>query len=190
MGNKGESNRQSIVAAADELFYTRGFHQTSFRDISDATDIPRGNFYYYFKTKEDILSAVVDERLQTFGEIMKDCEQKSDDPGQRILCFSNMLSNYEDNVIEVGCPVGTLCSELAKDNVELQNISRTVFILMRDWLTKQFTALNCENADEKAMDMLARIQGITVMASTFKDRSFVHRSLTDLQSWIKAQAPN
>lgn len=190
MGNKGESNRQRIVEAADELFYTRGFHQTSFRDISDATDIPRGNFYYYFKTKEEILTAVVDARVQTFGDIMKDCEQKSDDPKERILCFSNILSMFEDNVIAVGCPVGTLCSELAKDNKELQEISRAVFILMRDWLTEQFSALKCENAEEKAMDMLARIQGITVMASTFKDRDFVHRSLSDLQNWIKVQSAN
>ena len=190
MGNKGENNRQLIVEAADQLFYTRGYHQTSFRDISDATGIPRGNFYYYFKTKDDILNAVVETRLQVYGEILEGCEQKSSDPRQRLLCFSNMLSSFEDSIVVNGCPVGTLCSELAKDESGLQKISRAVFSLMRSWLREQFEALNCSNADNKAMDMLARIQGITVMASAFGDRDFIHRSLSELQVWIDRQTVN
>ena len=55
MGTKGENNRARIIEAADELFYKRGYNQTSFSDIADITGIPRGNFYYYFKTKEGIL---------------------------------------------------------------------------------------------------------------------------------------
>lgn len=184
MGNKGENNRQLIVKVADQLFNTRGYHQTSFRDISEATGIPRGNFYYYFKTKDDILNAVVESRLQTFGEILKACEHKSSDPLQRLLCFSTMLSDFEDMIVVTGCPIGTLCSELAKDENNLQQVARAVFILKRDWLVKQFAALNLPDADNKAMDMLARMQGVTVMASAFNDRDFIHRSLEELQAWI------
>ena len=187
MGSKGENNRQLIVEAADQLFYTRGYHQTSFRDISDATGIPRGNFYYYFKTKDDILNAVVESRVQVYGDILQACEQKSSDPRQRLLCFSNMLSNFEDNIVLNGCPIGTLCAELSKDEDDLQDISRAVFSLMRKWLAEQFTALNCSDADNKAMDMLARMQGVTVMASAFRDRDFIHRSLAELQAWINSQ---
>lgn len=187
MGSKGESNRQLIVEAADQLFYTRGYHQTSFRDISDATGIPRGNFYYYFKTKDDILGAVVESRVQVYSDILRSCEQKSDDPRQRLLCFSNMLSDFEDNIVVNGCPIGTLCSELAKDEADLQEVSRAVFSLMRQWLVEQFTALNCADADNKAMDMMARMQGITVMASAFSDRDFIHRALADLQTWVNNQ---
>ena len=190
MGNKGESNRQRIVNAADQLFYTRGYHQTSFRDISDATGIPRGNFYYYFKTKDDILNAVVDSRVQFYGDILKACEQKSSNSRQRLLCFSNMLSSFEDHVVAVGCPIGTLCSELAKDKNELQEVSRAVFLLQRKWLAEQFSSLNCADPDDKAMDMLARLQGITVLASAFKDREFIHRSLAELQAWIIGQSLN
>lgn len=188
MGIKGEKNRQLIVEAADQLFYTRGYHQTSFRDISDATDIPRGNFYYYFKTKDEILNAVVESRLKIFGDIMQACEQKSNEPRQRLLCFSNMLSEFDDKLVRNGCPIGTLCSELAKGEDELHDVSRTVFASMRKWLTEQFSALNCSNPDDKAMDMLARMQGVTVMASAFEDREFIHRSLKELQAWINTQA--
>jgi TetR/AcrR family transcriptional repressor of nem operon len=187
MGSKGTGNRKLIVDAADQLFYKRGYHLTSFRDISDATGIPRGNFYYYFKSKNDILNAVVDSRLQIFGDVLRECEQKSSDPRQRLICFSNMLSSFEDDFVTSGCPIGTLCSELAKAEEDLQEVSRVVFALVRGWLTEQFSALNSSNAEDKAMDMMARMQGITVMASAFGDHDFLCRSLSELQAWINAQ---
>ncbi|HEY7886322.1 MAG TPA: helix-turn-helix domain-containing protein, partial [Cellvibrionaceae bacterium] len=54
---------EKIVAAADRLFYERGFDATSFADIAEAVQISRGNFYYHFKTKDDILDAVIARRL-------------------------------------------------------------------------------------------------------------------------------
>ena len=59
MGTKGDGNRQRIIDAADSLFYRRGYNQTSFQDISDATGIPRGNFYYYFKAINRFLKLLV-----------------------------------------------------------------------------------------------------------------------------------
>jgi TetR/AcrR family transcriptional repressor of nem operon len=187
MGNKGENNRQRIVTAADQLFYKRGYNQTSFRDISDKTGIPRGNFYYYFKTKEDILSAVVDARVNAFEEMMGACDSSSSDPRERLLCFTNMLSDSESNILQAGCPIGTLSSELAKDDDSYQEMSRAVFTLIRQWLATQFSALGSSNSDEKAMDLLARLQGVCVMACAFDDRKFLRRSQSDLHDWVKSQ---
>lgn len=186
MGTKGDGNRQRIVEAADQLFYTRGYNQTSFRDISDATGIPRGNFYYYFKTKDDILGAVVDSRLKAFGNMLTACEQRSSDPRERILCFTDMLSVYEDNVVRVGCPIGTLSSELAKETDNSPELSRAVFSMIRKWLAAQFEALGLSAADDKAMDLLARMQGVTVMACAFDDHKFLQRSHSDIKAWINS----
>lgn len=187
MGNKGDNNRQRIVTAADQLFYRRGYNQTSFRDISDETGIPRGNFYYYFKTKEDILGAVVDARVSAFEEMLEACESSASDPRERLLCFTNMLSDSEDNVLQAGCPIGTLSSELAKVDDDYQELSRAVFTLIRQWLAAQFSALGSSNSDEKAMDLLARMQGVCVMGCAFDDRKFLRRSLADLQTWVNSQ---
>lgn len=184
MGTKGDGNRQRIVEAADQLFYARGYNQTSFRDISDATGIPRGNFYYYFKTKDDILGAVVDARIKAFGTMLNTCEQRSTDPRERILCFTEMLTVFEDTIVKVGCPIGTLSSELAKEEDVSNDLSRAVFSLTRKWLADQFDTLGLSAADDKAMDLLARMQGASVMACAFEDRKFLQRSLADIKSWI------
>ena len=54
-----KATREQITAAADELFYRRGYEYTSFADIAAAVNLSRGNFYYHFKTKDEILDAVI-----------------------------------------------------------------------------------------------------------------------------------
>ncbi|MEK9971095.1 MAG: helix-turn-helix domain-containing protein, partial [Ferrovibrio sp.] len=53
MGDR--TTRDDIVEAADGLIYRRGYDHTSFADIADAVRISRGNFYYHFRTKDEIL---------------------------------------------------------------------------------------------------------------------------------------
>ena len=190
MGTKGDGNRQRIVDAADNLFYRRGYNQTSFQDISDATGIPRGNFYYYFKTKDEILNAVVSSRMDELSEMLNHCEAETVDARERLLLFSNMLEVNQDNVVESGCPIGTLSSELAKDDPTLHEKSKQTFVLMRNWVKQQFDTIGLSNADELAMDLLAKLQGVTVLACAFKDVEYVKRSHQDIKNWINAKTVN
>ncbi len=57
------ATRERIEEKADALFYEAGFEATSFADIADAVGISRGNFYHHFKSKDDILDAVINRRL-------------------------------------------------------------------------------------------------------------------------------
>ena len=59
------ATREKIVTSADRLFYERGYEATSFADVSEAVGISRGNFYYHFKTKDQILDAVIE--IRSFG---------------------------------------------------------------------------------------------------------------------------
>ncbi|HHO59476.1 MAG TPA: TetR/AcrR family transcriptional regulator [Thiotrichales bacterium] len=184
MGTKGEGNRQRIIEAADRLFYQRGYNQTSFQDISDATGIPRGNFYYYFKTKDEILDAVVQARSAHFVDMLKQHEAATADPRERLLKLADMLDVNQDMVVDAGCPLGSLSSELAKEGTALQHKSRQVFDVVRQWAAAQFAALGRSDADELAMELLARIQGVTVIACAFKDAAFLQRSLKQIKAWL------
>jgi TetR/AcrR family transcriptional repressor of nem operon len=188
MGTKGENNRTRIIEAADQLFYKHGYNQTSFSDIADITGIPRGNFYYYFKTKDDILAAVVETRVKQYQEALASCDTASDKPGERLHAFIDMMAGSVDSLVDTGCPIGSLCVELAKDTEALQSKSREVFVLLRDWMTRQFEEIGLADANDKAMDLLSRMQGIAVMACAFKDGAYLHRSVGDLKSWINSLA--
>lgn len=53
-----------IMAVAKQLFETRGYEQTAVDEIIRTADIAKGTFYYYFKTKKDILNALVDSMVE------------------------------------------------------------------------------------------------------------------------------
>ena len=186
MGTKGENNRTRIIEAADQLFYKHGYNQTSFSDIADITGIPRGNFYYYFKTKDDILAAVVETRVEQYREALVSCDNATDNPEKRLHAFLDIMAGSEDSVVNTGCPIGSLCVELAKDTEALQTKSREVFVLLRDWMSRQFDEIGLVDSNEKAMDLLSRMQGTALMACAFKDSAYLHRSVADLKGWINS----
>lgn len=188
MGKKGEGNRQRIIDAADQLFFKRGFNQTSFQDISDETGIPRGNFYYYFKTKEDILDAVLQVRRDLFIDSLKQIEVDTGNPLECLIKLADMLNVNSDEILASGCPIGSLSTELAKGSQDLQEKSQVVFQVIKQWASTQFSAMGVERADDAAMDLLAWMQGVTVIACAFKDVKFLRRSLRELKQWISSKA--
>lgn len=193
MGTKGSANRQRIVDAADHLFYSRGYNQTSFSDISDETGIPRGNFYYYFKTKEDILAAVVDARLSEFKVMLKHCDESSSDPLQRLLSLTKFPLQKEAQVLQYGCPIGTLSSELVKkQDTEISQARLTaVFDLLKSWIGVQLNQLGqSTRGDEIAMNLLAKMQGVIMLANVYKDAEFLHKGIKEIQSWLNQTLAN
>ncbi|RFB12022.1 TetR/AcrR family transcriptional regulator [Bacillus sp. HNG] len=60
MRKEAEERRNEILDAADELFSQKGFDGTSTNDILKKVGIARGTLYYHFKSKEDVMNALID----------------------------------------------------------------------------------------------------------------------------------
>lgn len=56
---EGEVRKREILLAARELFIRKGYDQTSVNDILKVVDIAKGTFYYYFKSKEEVLEEII-----------------------------------------------------------------------------------------------------------------------------------
>jgi AcrR family transcriptional regulator len=65
--SKREALRQTILEVAADLFVSKGFLGTSLQDIADAMAIGRTGLYYYFKSKDEILLALV-EKITVFTD--------------------------------------------------------------------------------------------------------------------------
>ena len=57
------TKRERLIAAARQTVYEQGIEKTTLADIAAAAGIPLGNVYYYFKTKNDLVQAVVEAHL-------------------------------------------------------------------------------------------------------------------------------
>lgn len=183
------TTRELIVETADRLFYESGFDHTSFADIAGPVGISRGNFYYHFKTKDEILDAVIELRLANTAAMLAAWAVGDQDPAARIGSFIDMLIANRAKIMAYGCPVGTLCNELAK----LQHLALPrageIFTLFRDWLRREFARLGhaAEKADTLAMELLARSQGVATLASAFRDEAFIRREVAQMHAWLDAR---
>jgi TetR/AcrR family transcriptional regulator, transcriptional repressor for nem operon len=182
-----KATRDHIVEAANQLFYQQGYERTSFSDIAEAVQISRGNFYYHFKSKDEILDAVIGLRLVNTGRMLDAWEAEAKTPADRIRSFIRILIANRAKIMRYGCPVGTLCGELAKlDHAAKADASR-IFTLFRDWLRRQFSLLGRDaDADALAMQLLARSQGVATLASAFCDEEFIKAEVEQLYDWLDA----
>jgi AcrR family transcriptional regulator len=65
------TNRDKIIAKARELFLTKGYENTSIQDFLDALDIAKGTFYHYFKSKIEVLHALLEQMSDTLLPILE-----------------------------------------------------------------------------------------------------------------------
>lgn len=184
------TTRESIIAAADRLFYERGFEHTSFADIAERVKISRGNFYHHFKAKDEILAAVIVARHGKTQAMLARWTGEGDGPLARLQCFAGMLIRNRRDIADHGCPVGTLCAELGKLGHAAAREAGGIFGLFRVWLGEQFTALGlAKEADALAMHLLARSQGIASLANAFNDEAFIRHEAALLSQWLNGLVP-
>ncbi|QGM47928.1 TetR/AcrR family transcriptional regulator [Methylocystis heyeri] len=180
--------RRQIVEAADRLFYERGFEATSFADIAEAVGLSRGNFYYHFKAKDEILAAVIERRAAKTHAMLREWEGASESARERIRAFVHILIANKTMIMAHGCPVGTLCSELARLEHVAKNDASGILSLFRDWLARQFAALGRQaEADALALHILMRSQGVAALAAAFRDEEFIRREVEAMEAWLENQ---
>ncbi|MFI9817911.1 TetR/AcrR family transcriptional regulator [Saccharothrix variisporea] len=177
--------RSRIVEVADRLFYQHGYLHTSFADIAAAVGLSRGNFYYHFKSKDAILDAVLESRVDATRRTLRDWETSNDSPADRIMRFVEIVVTNGADIRRHGCPVGTLTTELAKLDHALHDRARELFTLFRTWLRDQFVLLgHAGQADELAMHVLTFSQGVAVLSNAFRDEAYVSREVDRMRDWL------
>jgi AcrR family transcriptional regulator len=185
MSKKSDRTRQRIVEAANRLFYHKGYNQTSFSDVVEAAGVPRGNIYYYFKTKDEILESAIAYRMQRIATMLESWNGSYRTPIERLHRFIDILSNSADAIMRYGCPMGTLNTELGKDQDALQEQAENLFRIFEDWLSDQFAELGyAGRAHELALRLMAFGQGINVMAHVHSDPVFLRREKERLGQWL------
>jgi TetR/AcrR family transcriptional repressor of nem operon len=178
------SKRERLTAAARRLIHATGYTQTTLADIAQAADVPLGNVYYYFKTKDALAQAVIVEQLQEFKQLTQELDRLSD-PRARIDGFLSMLVLESEPIAAHGCPVGSLCTELNKGDNPLAKLANGMLQAQLDWLTRQFQQMGkTEEALELALQLLAQLQGATVLTHVFNDPNMFTRQIVNAKSWL------
>jgi len=187
MRTNTSGKRERLIAAARDTLYANGVDGTSLADIAAAADVPLGNVYYYFRTKDDLVGAVIQDRLDMAHGLLDSIEAGSADPGQRLKAFFAALAGDGDEVARYGCPFGSLCMELDK-RAEGPGPAADLMRVPIAWIERQFAALGRPDARDLAMDAMARYQGAALLASTLRDPTVMAAAGYRAAAWIDSLA--
>lgn len=176
--------RERLVEAAKTLIHQQGYNQTTLADIARESDVPLGNVYYYFKTKDDIGAAVIDERIEDLRTVMREWE-RNPDPRQRLVLYLGMVNDMREEVVKYGCPVGSLCQELNKDCTSLSDKADEIIKTQLKWVTEQFHQMGKDDAVALGHQFLAALQGASLLASTLNDPGVVVEQVKRMEAWLR-----
>src|SRR5882672_636321 len=106
MARTHSDKRSRLVGAAMGLAYQNGFGATSLADIAREAEVPLGNVFYYFKTKDEIGEAIVDLRLAELSA-QRQRWNEAGSPKDRLCACVQAVSQNKNFLAEHGCAVGT-----------------------------------------------------------------------------------
>jgi len=184
---KGEDNRQRIIETALRLFSENGYAETSIADIAAQAGMLKGNVSYYFKTKAELLQWITQAREEQLFRRLHDGLSPDATAHECLEQFLRVTEASAEEFARVGCPVGTLCSELGKEDPALQPYASRILKALQSWLEHQFgRLLPAEAASEHAEHLLALLQGAAIMAHAYHDPDLVVRRVHTARIWLRS----
>jgi TetR/AcrR family transcriptional regulator, transcriptional repressor for nem operon len=179
--------RQRLVEGARLVLRQQGVEKTTIADIAQAADVPVGNVYYYFKTKDELVQAAIDAQAQEIETALASLDRHRS-PKARLKAFLKLLTAQREIAARYGCPHGTLCSELNKRDDDLGQTSTKLMQLWIDWAEQQFRAMGRRDARDLAVALIAAYQGIMLLTNTFRQPELIVRETRRLDRWIDSLA--
>lgn len=92
-----ESTRARIQSVALELFTEQGYEKTSLREVAERLGVTKAALYYHFKSKDEIVSSLVEDRLTSFDELIKTAEDLPADAESRRLILTRYADAFFDS---------------------------------------------------------------------------------------------
>ena len=175
------------MESARQLIHERGVHRTTLADVAERAEVPLGNVYYYFRTKDDLVGAVLDRYKQQATALTQTFERHRS-PQARLKALVRNWADMRDTVARYGCPMGTLCAELDKLEDGADREAAAVIAAIIDWAEDQFRELGRRDARDLALALFAGIQGAALLANTFRDPTILTRQGRHLERWIDTLA--
>lgn len=116
---KLQKNKEKVILEAANLFYYKGYHNTSVDKIIEKSKLSKGTFYHYFSSKQDLLYYVIDYHTQTMVSIFKKIVDNLDK--EKLKEFFNFYyKQIKKNKYKGGSPLGNLVLELSDNEEEIR----------------------------------------------------------------------
>ena len=191
---RGRASRERIVERAAELFADQGIAGTSLDEVLAAAGAGKGQFYHYFRSRDELAAAAVEQRCaqvvagltQALGGVSSLAELEQ--------ALAGFIAGFEQMGLP-GCPIGTLATEVAGRNEAARLQAAAGFDawerLLADALARMRQRGELRADAPPAMlatGLLASIEGGMVLSQTRRDvaslRIAVNAGLAQVRTYL------
>lgn len=190
-GEGRRDTRTAIVSAAQELFLERGYEAVSIADILQKSGVNSGSLYYFFRTKEDLLLAVLDWYIDNlYPQVINPAKAQTDDPLSQVFA---VLEGYRQMLTvtgcQIGCPIGNLALEMSEKSEAVRAKIATNFENWRAAIRDMLSAARDRfvpgvDCDSLATFILTVMEGGVMQARAHRSLAPFEQSISLLRDYV------
>lgn len=136
-----DTSKKSILREGARLIHAKGFNHTGLQEILSASGIPKGSFYFYFKSKDAFGLELVDyywEFIEAMGE--HHLSDNSIPPLVRLERFMDAYQQMFENMgLRCGCPIGNLMQEMSDLSDPFRKKVSDIYTRMHGYIARIIT---------------------------------------------------
>lgn len=190
------NNKDRIVEAAMDLFHDNGFRATGLEEILSSSGVCKSNFYYHFKSKEELGVKVIERKVQHMRESVMEPSLGNPQlsPKQRVMAlFERMLAFCEEHECRRGCFFGNLSLELSDRSEELRKplsrffneLEAMVEACLQESCRRGELKLQGMQPSELVLPIVSLLQGGLLLTKAHKDGAAMRDSIKLIQAFMK-----
>lgn len=172
------NKKLQIIEISAKLIHSKGYEKTSIQDILQTAQIGKGQFYYYFSSKQDLGIAVVDYCFEKWNQrVIKDILESEADPKVKIeKMLACAIDVHTKNGSKCGCFFGNLAVELSEHSEIFREKTNKVFeswishleIVLDELMRKETLPLSCDS-HTLAQSIVAMLEGGIMLMKNRQD---------------------
>jgi TetR/AcrR family transcriptional regulator, transcriptional repressor for nem operon len=172
-----KTSKEQIIKKSLEVFRVKGYYNTKISDLSEACGIEKPHFYYYFKSKQDLMKAIlIYAHNFTRKLILLKAYDETKTPEERMTLMMKLLVKLYTNKI-LGCLFGNTVLETIRSEREFIPVLKAYFDEWFEALGHLFLYSRGPVESEKlAKELTIIIQGSIMMMQLYEDKSYLLRA--------------
>jgi TetR/AcrR family transcriptional repressor of nem operon len=190
---RGADTKLRIIHAAADLFHQKGARATSPDEIIEASQTGKGQFYYYFKNKEDLVHEVLQTYLDAIKTGTSPIDYELNSWRDLEQWFATHLELQKRHGMTRGCPFGTLGNEVSANDELIRQDVNLIFEVVKHKLAAFFLKEKAKGrlasrADPQRMAdfCLATIQGGMLMGKVKRSSEPVEAAAREAVAHLKS----
>lgn len=161
--------KEQLIETAKQLFSKHGFHAVGIDRIIKESNVAKKTLYNHFKSKEELILAVLRQHDQLFRNgFMQAVESRSDKPKGKLLAVFDVAEDWFNTNDFYGCLFVGASSEFPETDTPLRNVCKDFKRLVQEYIQSLAEQAEMKNAAKLAAHLVLLLEGAISMAQINK----------------------